>query len=89
MFLTRAASRLAGRAMAALFLVGATLAPPAVAADFDAAKHFKGKSIRLVVDFKPGGGTDVQARYARRWRSPTCSRIPRGATSRGSRRLTG
>jgi hypothetical protein len=33
------------------------------AADFDAAKHFKGKTIRLVVDFKPGGGTDLQARY--------------------------
>ncbi len=35
----------------------------AKAAEFDAAKHFKGKLIRLVVDFKPGGGTDIQARY--------------------------
>lgn len=33
------------------------------AQEFDAAKHFKGKSIRLMVDFKPGGGTDIQARY--------------------------
>ena len=31
--------------------------------DFDAAKYFKGKTVRLVVDFKPGGGTDIQARY--------------------------
>jgi tripartite-type tricarboxylate transporter receptor subunit TctC len=36
---------------------------PAPAADFDAAKHFKGKTIRMIVDFKPGGGTDLQARY--------------------------
>ena len=43
-------------------------AAPTAAADFDAAKHFKGKSIRLVVDFKPGGGTDLQARYfAAQW----------------------
>ncbi len=49
--------------LCALFLAAAMLVRPTVAADFDAAKHFKGKTIRLVVDFKPGGGTDVQARY--------------------------
>ncbi len=45
-----------------LVLMGLT-GPGAKAAEFDAAKHFKGKLIRLVVDFKPGGGTDIQARY--------------------------
>jgi hypothetical protein len=35
----------------------------ASAADIDPATYFKGKTITLVVDFKPGGGTDVQARY--------------------------
>lgn len=35
----------------------------AVSSDFNAANHFKGKTIRIVVDFKAGGGTDIQARY--------------------------
>jgi hypothetical protein len=39
------------------------LAGPVAAAEFDAEKYFKGKTITLVVDFKPGGGTDTQARY--------------------------
>jgi hypothetical protein len=30
---------------------------------FDAEAHFKGKTIRLVVGFNPGGGTDTQSRY--------------------------
>ena len=51
--------------------LGIASMPPgtgALAADFDAAKHFKGQTMRLVVDFKPGGGTDTQARYfARYW----------------------
>lgn len=35
---------------------------------FDAQKHFRGRTMRLIVDFKPGGGTDTQARYfARYW----------------------
>ena len=41
----------------------APLARPAAAQEHDAARHFKGKTIRLMVDFKPGGGTDIQARY--------------------------
>ena len=45
----------------ALLLLPALTA--AKAEEFDAAKHFRGKSIRLMVDFKPGGGTDIQARY--------------------------
>ncbi|MCZ6849740.1 MAG: hypothetical protein O7F75_12945, partial [Alphaproteobacteria bacterium] len=55
--------------IAALCLVLAGLAGGrAQAAEIDAAKYFKGKTIRLVVDFKPGGGTDIQARYfAQRW----------------------
>ncbi|MDX1484427.1 MAG: hypothetical protein R3229_08100 [Alphaproteobacteria bacterium] len=50
--------------VAAALAVGAALAgAPNAALAFDAAEHFKGKTIRLVVDFKPGGGTDLQARY--------------------------
>jgi tripartite-type tricarboxylate transporter receptor subunit TctC len=45
---------------AALALVAAGTLP---ALAFDATKHFKGQTIRLIVDFKPGGGTDLQARY--------------------------
>lgn len=42
-------------------VIGLISASPVLA--FDAAKHFAGQTIRLVVDFKPGGGTDIQARY--------------------------
>src|SRR5215472_10786798 len=48
-------------AMAALTGIG--LGASARAADIDPATYFKGKTITLIVDFKPGGGTDVQARY--------------------------
>lgn len=41
-------------------LLGSTAA---VSSDFNAANHFKGKTIKIVVDFKAGGGTDIQARY--------------------------
>ncbi len=35
---------------------------------FDAASYFKGKTIRMLVGYKPGGGTDTQARYlAAKW----------------------
>lgn len=65
----RVSSRPVFLSMAALSLVVAGFAGgPAQAAEIDAAKYFKGKTIRLVVDFKPGGGTDIQARYfAQRW----------------------
>lgn len=60
----RGSSRFIFVSMAALVLVLMGFAGGGVqAAEFDAAKYFKGKTIRLVVDFKPGGGTDIQARY--------------------------
>jgi tripartite-type tricarboxylate transporter receptor subunit TctC len=45
----------------AAIALATTVTVPAQA--FDAKKHFKGQTIRLIVDFKPGGGTDIQARY--------------------------
>jgi tripartite-type tricarboxylate transporter receptor subunit TctC len=44
-------------------LTGIGIGASARAADIDPATYFKGKTITMVVDFKPGGGTDVQARY--------------------------
>ena len=45
-----------------------TVAGAAPVLAFDAQKHFRGQTMRLIVDFKPGGGTDTQARYfARYW----------------------
>ena len=46
---------------AAIFAVATFLGGSALA--LDAEKHFAGRTIRLIVDFKPGGGTDLQARY--------------------------
>lgn len=41
-----------------------TLAPtPTPPPSFDAEAHFRGKTIRLIVGFNPGGGTDTQARF--------------------------
>ena len=45
-----------------------TATPLPVDPGFDAAAHFRGKTIRLMVGFNPGGGTDAQARYmSRAW----------------------
>jgi hypothetical protein len=46
-----------------LLICGIAAGSRAVSAEVDIERHFKGKTIRLVVDFKPGGGTDIQARY--------------------------
>ncbi len=36
---------------------------------FDPEAHFRGKTVRIVVGFNPGGGTDTQARFlAAKWR---------------------
>ncbi len=41
---------------------------PALDPSFDAEAYFKGETIRLMVGFNPGGGTDAQARYmSRAW----------------------
>lgn len=41
-----------------------TLAPtPTPPPSFDAEAHFRGRTIRIVVGFNPGGGTDTQARF--------------------------
>ena len=47
-----------------------TLAPtPTPPPSFDAEAHFRGKTIRIIVGFNPGGGTDTQARFlAANWR---------------------
>jgi tripartite-type tricarboxylate transporter receptor subunit TctC len=47
-----------------------TFASSAAAADasFDPAAYFSGKTIRIIVGFRAGGGTDIQARhFAARW----------------------
>lgn len=57
-------SRWSGFAALGLLLMGGFVAAgPAASSDADIERNFKGKTIRLVVDFKPGGGTDIQARY--------------------------
>ena len=45
-----------------------TATPLPVDPDFDAEAYFEGKTIRMMVGFNPGGGTDAQARYmSRAW----------------------
>ena len=49
-----------------------TSAPPPPTAtplpSFDAEAHFKGRTVRILVGFNPGGGTDTQARFlAAKW----------------------
>jgi tripartite-type tricarboxylate transporter receptor subunit TctC len=46
-----------------LLAIGGGARQQATAAEFDAEKYFKGKTITLVLDFKPGGGTDTEARF--------------------------
>ncbi len=49
------------------FLLGVLLVS-APAITLAASLYFKGKTVRLLVGFRPGGGTDIQARYfASRW----------------------
>ncbi len=57
----RVAPTILGAAMMLVALAGLT--HQAAAADFDAEKYFKGKTVTIVVDQKAGGGTDIEARY--------------------------
>ena len=45
-----------------------TATPEPDAPDFDAEAYFRGKTIRMMVGYNPGGGTDAQARFmSRAW----------------------
>ncbi len=55
----------------------ATPTPAPKEPDFDAEAYFKGKTIRMMVGFNPGGGTDAQARYMSRAWSPFIPGSPR------------
>lgn len=59
--------KLVSRAGIAFLLIGTT--GGAVAAEkFDAEKYFEGRTIRIMVGFRAGGGTDLQARhFAAHW----------------------
>jgi len=55
-----------------------TAVPAAVPAPaFDAEAYFKGKTIRLMVGFNPGGGTDAQGRFMSRALAPFIPGKPR------------
>ena len=45
----------------------ATPTPIPLDPGFDAEGYFKGRTIRIMVGFDPGGGTDAQARFMSRW----------------------
>ena len=52
----------------AMLFVACAIAAPVAAADINPETYFKGKTINLIVDFKPGGGTDLHARhFAQTW----------------------
>jgi len=64
---------------------GVTVVPPTATPvpaatptpSFDAEAYFKGKTIRLMVGYNPGGGTDAQARFMSRGLAPFIPGKPR------------
>ena len=64
---------------------GVTVVPPTATPvpvatptpSFDAEAYFKGKTIRLMVGYNPGGGTDSQARFMSRAWAPFIPGKPR------------
>jgi tripartite-type tricarboxylate transporter receptor subunit TctC len=65
-------STVGGALIALTMTAGAT-----VASDFDAASYFSGKTIRVLVGFSAGGGTDLQARLFAQYWSETLPGHPR------------
>ena len=59
---TKGALRSIAVSMSMLFAAFGIVAS-AAAADINPDTYFKGKTINLIVDFKPGGGTDLHARH--------------------------
>lgn len=54
--------------LVAMLFAACAIAAPVTAADINPETYFKGKTINLIVDFKPGGGTDLHARhFAQTW----------------------
>jgi tripartite-type tricarboxylate transporter receptor subunit TctC len=59
---------LAAGVVLAMALIGNCFAADSSGDQTDAAKYFAGKTIRIIVGFAAGGGTDIQARhFASRW----------------------
>lgn len=63
--------------IAACALISAPMAGAKAASDFDPAAYYKGKTIRIIVGFSPGGGTDLQARHFAQYWSGTLPGNPR------------